>query len=324
MRKEIFGILLFFLVILTLISLLSYSPADPSIHNARTTSQIHNLFGLFGAHMSGLFIGFFGLGAFWIPILLLLISIHFFGNHPNRAIILTLTGGFLLIITTGSLLAIKQNHIIIFGSKFSSGGIIGIPLKSFLVKYSNASGGVIILTLTWIIGLIMATGFSLLRFIKRCWQAAVYSKDLISKLWVRLRERRQKIKKRPKVRKDPIVKKKSKIEIKPKKPKPVKETPTPKQEVFDFMRSAAGFQLPSVNLLDDIKDELSPADDENLRMQSKLVEKKLEDFGVMGRVVTVSPGPVITTFEYEPAPGVKINKIVSLTDDLPLHFEQQV
>ena len=315
MRKEIIGILLFFLVILTLISLLSYSPADPSIHNARTTSQIHNLFGLFGAHMSGLFIGFFGLGAFWIPILLLLISIHFFGNHPNRAIILTLTGGFLLIITTGSLLAIKQNHIIIFGSKFSSGGIIGIPLKSFLVKYSNASGGVIILTLIWIIGLIMATGFSLLRFIKRCWQAAVCSKDFIFKLLVRLRERRQKIKKRPKVRKDSIVKKKSKIEIKP---RLVKETPTPKQEVFDFMRSAAGFQLPSVNLLDDIKDELSPADDENLRMQSKLVEKKLEDFGVRGRVVTVSPGPVITTFEYEPAPGVKINKIVNLTDDLAL------
>ena len=80
MRKEIIGVLLFFLVILTLISLLSYSPTDPSIHNARTTSQIHNLFGLFGAHMSGFMIGLFGLGAFWIPILLLLTSIHFFGN----------------------------------------------------------------------------------------------------------------------------------------------------------------------------------------------------------------------------------------------------
>jgi S-DNA-T family DNA segregation ATPase FtsK/SpoIIIE len=318
MRREIIGILLFFLVILTLISLLSYSPTDPSIHNARTTSQIHNLFGLFGAHMSGLLIGLFGLGAFWIPILLLLISIHFFGNHPNRAIILTLVGGFFLIITTGSLLAIKQNHIVIFGSKFSSGGIIGIPLKSFLVKYSNATGGVIILSITWVIGLIMATGFSLIRFIKRCGNAAVFLTDFMSKLWVKLRERRQKIRKQPKVRKDPIVKKKSKIEIKPKKPKPVKEKPVPKQEVFDFMRSAAGFQLPSVDLLDEIEDESSPADDENLRMQSKLVEKKLEDFGVKGKVVTVSPGPVITTFEYKPAPGIKINKIVNLTDDLAL------
>jgi len=53
-------------------------------------------------------------------------------------------------------------------------------------------------------------------------------------------------------------------------------------------------------------------------MQSKLLEKKLDDFGVKGKVVTVSPGPVITTFEYEPAPGVKINKIVTLADDLAL------
>ncbi|GAF77881.1 unnamed protein product, partial [marine sediment metagenome] len=53
-------------------------------------------------------------------------------------------------------------------------------------------------------------------------------------------------------------------------------------------------------------------------MQSKLLEKKLDDFGVQGKVVAVLPGPVITTFEYEPAPGVKINRIVNLADDLAL------
>ncbi|MBW2706676.1 MAG: DNA translocase FtsK, partial [Deltaproteobacteria bacterium] len=60
------------------------------------------------------------------------------------------------------------------------------------------------------------------------------------------------------------------------------------------------------------------SDDKNLRMQSQLLEKKLEDFGVHGKVVAVSPGPVITTYEYEPAAGVKINKIVNLSDDLSL------
>ena len=84
------------------------------------------------------------------------------------------------------------------------------------------------------------------------------------------------------------------------------------------MHSAKRFHLPSVNLLDDVKMRPSAADDENLRMQSKLLEKKLEYFGVKGEVVTVSPGPVITTCEYEPAPGIKINKIVNLTDDLAL------
>ncbi|MGD9234046.1 MAG: DNA translocase FtsK 4TM domain-containing protein, partial [Desulfobacterales bacterium] len=104
MRREIIGILLFFLVILTLISLLSYSPADPSINNARAAGHIHNFFGLFGAHLAGILIGLFGLGAFWIPILLLLTSLHIFGGHSGKAIILTIIGGIILMITTGSLL----------------------------------------------------------------------------------------------------------------------------------------------------------------------------------------------------------------------------
>ena len=312
MRREITGILLFFLVILTLISLLSYSPADPSINNARAAGHIHNFFGLFGAHLAGILIGLFGFGAFWIPILLLLTSIHFFGGHSVKAIILTIIGGVILMITTGSLLALKHNHILIFGSKFSSGGIIGIPLKSFLVKYSNVVGGAIILVLLWIIGLILATGFSLIRFAKRSWQTARFFADRLKTLFIKWREKRKKSKK------EKPIKEKREIKIKSPKPRPIKEAPVPRQEVFDFMRSESGFQLPSINLLDNFKEELSSADDENLNMQSKLLEKKLEDFNVHGKVVAVSPGPVITTFEYEPAPGVKINKIVNLTDDLAL------
>ena len=137
MRKEIYGIILFFLVVFTLISLLSYSPADPSINNARAPGQIHNLFGVVGSHVSGLLIGLFGLGAFWIPILLLLASIHFFGNHPARVMIATLIGGVILVVITGSLLAVKQNFYFLLGSKFSAGGILGISCKDFLVKYDR-------------------------------------------------------------------------------------------------------------------------------------------------------------------------------------------
>jgi S-DNA-T family DNA segregation ATPase FtsK/SpoIIIE len=84
------------------------------------------------------------------------------------------------------------------------------------------------------------------------------------------------------------------------------------------MKTGNGFQLPSINFLEEPEFQIGAADNENLRMQSQLLEKKLEDFSVQGRVVEVAPGPVITTFEYEPAPGVKINKIVNLTDDLAL------
>lgn len=318
MRKEIFGVFLFFLVILTLLSLLSYSPADPSINNARAAGQVHNLFGLFGAHLSGILIGLFGLGAFWIPILLLLTSLHLFANNPGKAIVMTLAGGILLIVTTGSLLSFKQSDCIIFGSKFSSGGIIGIPLKSFLIKYTNVAGGALVLCLFWLIGLILATGFSLISSARRCWRAVIFSVDRIKTLYFKLKERREKSKKRLKTIKEQTAATEREIKIQAPRPKPTKETPVPKQEVFEFMRTETGFQLPSVNFLDDYKVETSSADAENLRMQSKMLEKKLDDFGVQGKVVTVLPGPVITTFEYEPAPGVKINRVVSLTDDLAL------
>jgi S-DNA-T family DNA segregation ATPase FtsK/SpoIIIE len=318
MRKEIIGISLFFLVVFTLISLLSYSPADPSINHATSSGHIHNFFGLLGAQLAGILIGPFGLGAFWVPVLLLLTSIHFFRDHPSRAIVFTITGGVLLVITTGSLLAIYNDSIIIFGNKFSSGGIIGIFLKSFLIKYSNLIGSVIILVLLWIIGLILATGFSLTNFSKRSWRSLVFSADRLQTLFIKWKERRKKSKKSSKIKKELAVEKDREIKIKAPRSRPIKETPVPRQEVFEFMRSEPGFRLPSINLLDDSKEKPSSADNENLRMQSKLLEKKLDDFSVKGKVVAVSPGPVITTYEYEPAPGIKINKIVNLTDDLAL------
>ena len=318
MRKEIVGILLFFLVIFTLISLLSYSPDDPSIHNAKRTSQIHNLFGILGAHVAGGLIGLFGLGAFWFPLLLLLASIHFFGDHPKQVMLSTVFGGILLIITTGSLLAIEQNHYIVFGNKFSAGGLIGTPFKSIIIKYSNYTGGIIILALLWIVGFILATGFSLISFGKRFWKWTTTATDRIVTLYLKRKQRKEKAKRRAKTIKEKRFRRDKKIEIKHSSKKPIKAVPSPKQEVFEFMRPEKGFQMPSVEFLDEPDAHSIAADNENLRMQSKLLEKKLEDFGVHGRVVAVSPGPVITTFEYEPAPGVKINKIVTLTDDLAL------
>jgi S-DNA-T family DNA segregation ATPase FtsK/SpoIIIE len=318
MRKEIVGIFCFFLVIFTLISLLSFSPNDPSINNAKVTESIHNLFGVVGAHVSGILIGLFGLGAFWIPLLLLLTSIHFFGDHPTQAKISTLIGGILLVVTTGGLLASRQNTYVLFGSQFSAGGLIGIPLKSFLIKYTNFTGTLIILILIWIIGFILATGFSLIAFSLRCWDWISALADHVITGYLKWKERRERSKKFAKIDRDTTRKKAKKIKIKASTAKPIKPVAAPKQEEFKFMKTGKGFQLPSITFLEEPEFRIGSADDENLRMQSQLLEKKLEDFGVQGRVVEVAPGPVITTFEYEPAPGVKINKIVTLTDDLAL------
>ncbi|MGD8301599.1 MAG: DNA translocase FtsK [Desulfobacterales bacterium] len=318
MRKEIIGIFCFFLVIFTLISLLSFSPDDPSIHNAKATGEIHNLFGLLGAYLAGILIGLFGLGAFWIPLLLLLTSIHFFGEHPMKAKISTLIGGILLVVTTGSLLAVRRDSYLLFDNRFSAGGLIGIPLKSFLAQYTNITGALIILILLWIVGFILSTGFSLITFGLRCWEWISAIADRIKTLYLKWKQRRERSKKFSQVDRKTTRAKAKKIKIKAASAKPIKPVPAPKQEEFKFMKTGKGFQLPSINFLEEPEFQIGAADNENLRMQSQLLEKKLEDFGVQGRVVEVAPGPVVTTFEYEPAPGVKINKIVNLTDDLAL------
>jgi S-DNA-T family DNA segregation ATPase FtsK/SpoIIIE len=319
MKKEIIGILFFFMVVFSLISLLSFDPGDPCLFfNAGGVAKVRNLFGAVGANFAGIVVGLFGMGAFWVPFLCLLGSIIFFGKNPGKAMLPLAAGGILLIVTTGSLLAFKQDHFLFFGSRFSAGGIIGIPLKSFAVRYSNPTGGTIILMLVWLIGFIMATGFSVVAFYRRCKIANSALIDRIATFLIKWKERRQKSIKRRRTLKAEKKKKKEKITIKTPESNPVPVKPVPKQAVFEFMKGESDFSLPSVNFLDDPKARPQSTSTENLRMQSRLLEKKLEDFGVAGKVVAVTPGPVITTFEYEPAPGVKINRIVSLTDDLAL------
>ncbi len=319
MKKEIIGILFFFMVVFSLISLLSFDPEDPCLFfNAGSGATVHNLFGVFGANFAGILVGLFGIGAFWIPFLSLLGSILFFGKSPGPALLPLTAGGFLLIVTTGSLLALRQDHYAIFGSAFSAGGIVGSSLGAFIVHYTNPAGGSIILLLSWLIGFILATGFSVVAFYRRIKVANAALFERIATIVIKWKERRQKSRKRKKILQSEKKRKKEKVEIKTPEAKPVPNKPVPKQAVFDFMKDDSAFSLPSVNFLDDPKARPQSTSNENLRMQSRLLEKKLEDFGVHGKVVAVTPGPVITTFEYEPAPGVKINRVVNLTDDLAL------
>jgi S-DNA-T family DNA segregation ATPase FtsK/SpoIIIE len=94
----------------------------------------------------------------------------------------------------------------------------------------------------------------------------------------------------------------------------------PRQEAFHFadQTPSGPYQLPDIEIF-----QLPPAgsrsyDRDSLIMNSRILEKKLQDFGVSGRVVTVHPGPVVTMYEFEPASGIKVNRIVNLADDLAL------
>jgi len=107
--------------------------------------------------------------------------------------------------------------------------------------------------------------------------------------------------------------------VKAEKPRPTKT----EQTHFDFQQTNGIFNLPSLTLLDQIPRKDTRMKRESLIANARILEVKLADFGVEGKVVEVKPGPVITMYELEPAPGVKINKITNLADDLALALRAQ-
>jgi S-DNA-T family DNA segregation ATPase FtsK/SpoIIIE len=91
------------------------------------------------------------------------------------------------------------------------------------------------------------------------------------------------------------------------------------QETFDFGKGGAeAFQLPPVGLLKVPAAAELRRTREELQENAETIRRKLQDFEVDGRIVQVSPGPVITAYEFEPAAGVKISRVVNLADDLAL------
>ena len=89
------------------------------------------------------------------------------------------------------------------------------------------------------------------------------------------------------------------------------------EEEEDAPRSTGAYEFPSLELLERASEEKAQTRDE-LLANAKILEERLADFDVQGRVVEINPGPVITRYEYEPAAGVKVSKITSLADDLAL------
>lgn len=97
------------------------------------------------------------------------------------------------------------------------------------------------------------------------------------------------------------------------------QTPKEKDQQLSLGKLSGDFELPSLALLDPVPENKSKkVDEESLKASAVLLEKKLRDYNVEGRVTEIHPGPVVTMYEFEPAAGVKVNKITNLADDLSL------
>ncbi|MFN2357565.1 MAG: DNA translocase FtsK 4TM domain-containing protein, partial [Desulfotignum sp.] len=167
MKKELTSLLLLFLIILTAVSLFSFHAQDPATgHDFLVIPDtIHNQFGLMGAHVAGFFIFLFGIGAFWVPVILSLVTLWYVKEKTPKIIWLTIAGGIILMVCTGAGFFLFKDAYAFSNTLIPAGGFLGTAVTGFLLTYANIAGCIIILLFFSIIGFILTTGISMVSLI---------------------------------------------------------------------------------------------------------------------------------------------------------------
>ncbi len=322
---EIIGLFIFALTVLVLLSLVSHHPEDLSFYTSHPNVPPKNWVNVFGATLSeGLFFCF-GYASYALPVFLFLFGLKCVRREPIRMNAVKLLGILVLSAATSSFFAMFFATLATV--RFRRGGMAGLVFSDFLTHYFGRMGAYVLILMLALLSLPLIGQVFIFPFLSRFFENT--SKKLKAFAWpspglaaprrVRpARPPRKSVKENedgPRPVEEKVPGPAPSVNIKIAKP-PVDaalEGGEPVREV-----SEEDYVLPSLDLLDSpppvsvrqIKDDLT----EN----AKILEETLNDFGISVRVADIERGPVITRYELEPAPGVKIQKIVSLADDIAM------
>jgi S-DNA-T family DNA segregation ATPase FtsK/SpoIIIE len=321
--REGIGVLAMAAAILSLASLATFDPQDPSFFAFTSVPerQVKNAVGRWGAEVAGDLLNLLGVSALLVPPALFIwgwtwIAGRRLAHGWRRGV------GLVLMLSSVSLLAgvLHAGGYVPGGRVERPGGFLGDELLRLSV-YSLGPFGVGILALA-------GTALAVICLSDRS-LASLFAWPSASLAWASGRVRTSLAAwraKRAAARTPP-----SKVEVAAAPPgESVATAPVPTaapvqapkeappQQAFSFAAARQGYTKPSLKFLDAPPAGPVGSSPEEAAENSRILEKKLLEFGVEGRVTAVNPGPVITSFEIEPGPGIKINRIVALADDLAL------
>ncbi len=326
-RHEIWALVVLTIALLAFFSILSYHASDRTLFNSsQPTASPRNLVGTFGASLAWPLLFLFGIGAYGLVFAGLWTSWRLFRGTGLERPWMRFSGIVLLILTTITLAAHHHEKIMLFGRQaMKTGGYIGIGLADVIWKRFNNVGSHILLLGLFLIALILSTPLTL---------RAILEKLLDQGLLIRTKLRGTSSDLGPEDAGggEPL---KAAEPVQPKpantqKPAPAPTTIEPEirkqarkepivQPLVQLKLSGGGqYVLPPLTLVDTYETETVKPDWKRLEQSATVLEEKLADFGIQGKVTGIHPGPVITMFEYAPAPGIKISRIVNLADDLSM------
>ncbi|MEJ2275678.1 MAG: DNA translocase FtsK 4TM domain-containing protein [Woeseiaceae bacterium] len=305
-------------------ALFTYDPADPGFSQATTDATVRNGVGRVGAYTADLLFSFFGLPAYLFTLMVFYLGWMLYREQKTQIALTRLDfglrfGGFLATLFTSCALATL--HFSPAGFTNSAGGIIGQAIGGSLVSVMKLLGASTLLFCLWVASVSLFLGISWISVMDTIgrWCLAGYEKVVF-----KIGELRDKAEGRKKAaERQDIVKVEQKL--KKDRPKPRIEPTLPtletsvraeKERQVSLFEPADVGELPPLSLLDDPPEQKRGYSEDSLEAMSRLVELKLRDFGIEVEVKSVSPGPVITRFELDPAPGVKVSQIANLAKDL--------
>jgi DNA segregation ATPase FtsK/SpoIIIE, S-DNA-T family len=345
-RREVIGVILIALSLLTLLSLLSFVPGEPkvvAITGATVSPPTHNLIGSVGAIFSSLLFSLIGGAAYLFPILLGLMGARCF-TQSDLSIRLRNAGASLAaLLFLSAFLHLEVTAVPTISSgmvlRGQAGGLLGQVLADGLRAYFASTGAHILIIAGFLIALLFTTPLSLAQLAV---QVPEWGRKTLEIIRALLPERKKEetvaeTSKLPKPKKAksiravieeviPETKEASPAEIPVVQPTSMPVPEPVEAAELDIDASAIGkaddtgaYQLPDADeLLSEPSGVLSRITDEELKAQSDILSKALLSFGIEGRITEVRPGPVVTMYEFEPAPGTKVARIVNLADDLAL------
>jgi len=317
-----------------LISLATYSTKDPGWSSTGLGNKVGNWGGRVGAWMADIFLSIFGIVAYCFPFVITISSWMGLKEYPetsqkkSREWIYKSVGWFSFILSACVLVSFyfqAKPHL-----STAAGGIIGDLLGRELSLFFNRIGTTLLFVTLLLCGITLVTGLSWIAVIEIIGSYAAQTGTILrdyGKLWIEKWQKRREpvlepvkriIREERLTREEPIIAERPLLPLLSKPVVIVKE-PLREKKKFELdpsIRLAPG-TLPPFTLLDPPPPmNEKPFANISFEALSLLVEQRLSDFGVEVKVVAVLPGPVITRFELELAPGIKVSKITGLAKDI--------
>jgi S-DNA-T family DNA segregation ATPase FtsK/SpoIIIE len=320
------------LCLIMMVALLSYSSDDPGWSQTGTTDQVLNAIGPAGAMFADIFFNLFGAMAYLFPLLLAARAIQILRTcllretAPFDSVTFSLRLiGFVLVMVSATSLANIQFDNSLYPSGF--GGVLGKTISESVLEVFSFTGGTLVLLSLFLFGLTVFADISWISIIDFLGliSIAVFNKTLSVITELRRKQLEKSLAKEAKTERS--IKVEAATKQKQKRPPPTINAPESKakssprverekQQTLFVDEKLVGV-LPPLNLLDaEDKANNKGFSSESLEHLSRLLEVKLQDFGITANVVEVLPGPVVTRFEIQPAAGVKVSRISGLAKDL--------